>query len=136
MGELGPSLALLGLSTNFITSVPTEIGALTGLRVLDLGDNRIASPPSEVGALTSLEYLYLGNNFSDGCPGRVPDCRPNGQVLVRQPGIQLRQRRRRHLLLHRGRVSRQQLRRRPVRRAVLRRVTSSSASAPAPAPRP
>jgi len=39
LGELGPSLTYLNLGGNAITSVPTEIGALTGLTTCCIGDN-------------------------------------------------------------------------------------------------
>ena len=52
LGELGPSLTELNLFNNAITSVPTELGALTGLTRLDLSENAITSLPTELGALT------------------------------------------------------------------------------------
>ena len=110
LGELGLQLTDLDLGVNDITSVPAELAALRGLAYLDLDSNQLTGLPTEFRTWGPVKLLRF----------------------VRQPGLQLRQRRRRDLLLHRG----QQLRRRPARRAVLHRVTSSPASAPAVAPRP
>ena len=62
LGELGPSLTVLDLPVNAITSLPTELGDLTGLRILNLGDNTITSLSSDVKALTSFEAPGLNNN--------------------------------------------------------------------------
>ena len=68
LGELGPSLTSLDLAINAITSVPTEIGALTGLQYLALGANALTSVPAEITALTGLVELYLQNNQLNGLP--------------------------------------------------------------------
>ena len=132
-------LQYLDLDNNDLMLVPTEVGALTGLMFLNLFNNKITSVPAELAALTGLETLNLADNLLTGLPPRaLPDLGPVGLLrVVREPGLQLRQRRRRDHLLHPTRVPvRPHLRRRPARRAVLHRVTSSSASAPAVAPRP
>ena len=43
-------------------SVPTELGALTGLPELDLRENAITSVPTELGSLTSLTLMNLRDN--------------------------------------------------------------------------
>ena len=62
LGELGPSLRYLDLRDNAITSVPTEVPALTGLEILYLNNNAITSVPSELAALTGLTRLSLSRN--------------------------------------------------------------------------
>ena len=57
------SLALLGLS-----SLPPEIGLLTGLKELYCNDNEITSLPSQIGLLEGLEKLYLNNNKLSSLP--------------------------------------------------------------------
>ena len=66
LGELGPSLTVLDLPVNAITSLPTELGDLAGLRILGLGDNAITSLPSGIKTLTSLEAPGLNNNQLTG----------------------------------------------------------------------
>ena len=68
LGELGPSLTSLDLTVNAITSLPTELWDLTGLKRLDLGVNAITSVPIEIGALTGLTYLDLFDNQLTGVP--------------------------------------------------------------------
>ena len=58
----------LFLNVNAITSLPTELGALTGLTSLTLEYNAITSVPTELAALTGLSYLYLGSNQLTGVP--------------------------------------------------------------------
>ena len=71
LGELGPLVTNLYLGTNAITSVPTELGALTGLRNLALDFNAITSVPTEIGALTGLEILVLYNNAITSLPTEI-----------------------------------------------------------------
>merc|ERR1712146_524360 len=53
----------LGLYDNAITSLPTELGALTGLEELYLGSNAIIYRlPTELAALTRLRVLDLSSN--------------------------------------------------------------------------
>ena len=62
---LPPELALasfleeLNLQTNFVPSIPTEIGGLISLKELRMGDNGalLGTIPTEVGLLFSLEIL-------------------------------------------------------------------------------
>ena len=68
VGELGPPLTSLELSVNPITSLPTEIGTLTGLTSLNLSFNAITSVPTELGALTGLAVLFLDANQLTGVP--------------------------------------------------------------------
>ena len=54
----------LGVFNKGITSVPTELGALTGLTELDLRENAITAVPPELGSLTSLTLMNLRDNQS------------------------------------------------------------------------
>ena len=49
-GSWGPVLRVLDLFSNGVSSLPAEVGALTGLEVLGLSSNALASVPTEVGA--------------------------------------------------------------------------------------
>ena len=73
LGDLGLSLTDLYLNYNAITSLPTEIGALTGLEVLKMTGNAITSVPSELGALTNLKLLSLSNNKLTSLPTELGD---------------------------------------------------------------
>ena len=75
--DLGPSLTLLELPDNAITSVPTELGALTGLMALRLGFNAITAVPTEIGALAGLTYLGLGSNQLTGVPTEFRTVNPS-----------------------------------------------------------
>jgi hypothetical protein len=52
----------LRLNHNPLTSLPVEIGMMTGLKDLDLYNNQLSSLPVEIGMLTGLRQLYLNNN--------------------------------------------------------------------------
>ena len=56
------SVKKLDLNENQLTSLPEEIGLMTGLKELNLGDNQLTSLPEEIVALTTLETLHLYNN--------------------------------------------------------------------------
>ena len=61
-------LRRLKLGLNSLTGpIPAEIGALTELRELDLSDNYLSGPiPAEIGALTELREFYSrGNDFTE-----------------------------------------------------------------------
>ena len=58
----------LYLSNNAITSLPTELGALSGLEDLGLIANDLTSVPTEIAALTGLAGLYLYDNQLTGVP--------------------------------------------------------------------
>ena len=55
-------LESLYLNNNKLTTVPTVIKKLRGLRVLDLSHNRISEVPGELGLCYNLRYLYLFDN--------------------------------------------------------------------------
>lgn len=65
-------LEVLNLQTNFVPSVPTEIGSLISLRELRMGDNGVlVGPiPTEIGLLQSLEILDL--SLSAFLTGTIP----------------------------------------------------------------
>ena len=71
IGELRSSLTVLDLNDNAITSLPTEIGALTNLAILDLSYNDLTSVPTEVGALTGLTFLGLSSNALTSVPSEI-----------------------------------------------------------------
>lgn len=55
-------LESLYLGNNKLTTIPTMISKLRGLRTLDLSQNRIEEVPSELGLCYNLRYLYLFDN--------------------------------------------------------------------------
>ena len=71
IGELRSSLTVLDLNDNAITSLPTEIGALTDLAILDLSFNGLSSVPTEVGALAGLTFLGLSSNALTSVPSEI-----------------------------------------------------------------
>ena len=71
VGDLGPALTRLDLNENDINSIPTEIGALTGLEVLDLDSNALASVPTDIGALAGLLELDLCCNALTAVPSEI-----------------------------------------------------------------
>ena len=50
---------VLHLNENQLTSLPEEIGLMTGLKELYLDDNQLTSLPEEIGLMTGLKTLYL-----------------------------------------------------------------------------
>ena len=70
-GDLGPSLTEVYLFVNSLTSLPSAIGALTGLKRLELGSNAITSLPTEIGALTALTLLALSVNQITALPSEI-----------------------------------------------------------------
>ena len=86
--EMGYSLAHLNLYNNAISSLPTELGALTGLTYLGLAPNAITSLPTELAALTGLNGLYLFDNQLTGFPEEFRTWGPSGQCnLYNNPGF-------------------------------------------------
>ena len=71
LGDLGPALKQMSLRFNAITSLPTELGALTGLTALNLQSNAITALPTEIGALTGLSYVNLQNNAITAVPSEL-----------------------------------------------------------------
>ena len=83
LGDLGSSLTELRLYDNDITSLPTELGALTGLGFLGLGRNAIyVSVPTELGALTDLAVLDLSFNQLTGVPTEFRTVNPSGDCFL------------------------------------------------------
>ena len=69
LGDLGPALKILDLEGNAITSLPTELGALTGLAYLGLSDNQLTGVPTE---FRTFDFWTVNpSNFCDlsGNPG-------------------------------------------------------------------
>ena len=71
IGDLGPSLRDLFLFSNAITSMPTELGALTNLADLRLFNNKVSKLPSDIAALASLTFLDLGSNALTTVPPEI-----------------------------------------------------------------
>ena len=65
--ELASSLTYLDLEGNAITSVPTELGALTGLDVLDLGGNQLMGVPAEFRTWGLSDLCDLSGNPGFSC---------------------------------------------------------------------
>ena len=61
----------LNLNSNKLTSLPAEIGRLTGLTHLGLSRNQLTSLPVEIGNMTGLEVLYLCNNQLTSLPVEI-----------------------------------------------------------------
>ena len=72
---MGSSLTYLNLGSNALTSLPTEIGALTGLEVLDLVTSALTSVPRR-------ELEGSRSNSRDGLGGGCGSMRP-GLELAR-----------------------------------------------------
>ena len=71
LGDLGPALKILNLEGNAITSLPTELGTLTGLTSLRLQRNAITAVPTDIRALTGLTILYLQDNAITAVPSEL-----------------------------------------------------------------
>ena len=88
LGELGSSLTDLLLAFNAMTSLPTEIAALTGLTRLNLDFNAITSVPTELAALTGLEDLFVGGNQLTGVLSEFRSVDPSEECdLFNNPGF-------------------------------------------------
>jgi leucine-rich repeat protein SHOC2 len=59
------------LSDNQLTSLPVEIGMLTGMRELRLYNNQLTSLPAEIGTLTGLKLLNLSDNQLTSLPVEI-----------------------------------------------------------------
>ena len=51
------------VSNHPLTSIPTEIGQMTGLTWMVLTDGSIKEVPTEIGYLSSLKKLFFGSSF-------------------------------------------------------------------------
>ncbi|UOB16905.1 leucine-rich repeat domain-containing protein [Abyssalbus ytuae] len=70
IGQL-TSLKILDLSGNQLTSIPVEVGQLIGLEELHLYKNQLTSIPAQIGQLTNLEELYLYENQLTSIPEEI-----------------------------------------------------------------
>ncbi len=70
-GKCDKSATQLDLSRLKLTSVPPEIGRLTGLKTLDLSNNLLPGVPSEIMRLTGLNYLFLSDNQLTRLPSEI-----------------------------------------------------------------
>jgi len=64
-------LQTLSLGVNQLTALPPEIAALTQLQTLVLHNNQLTALPPEIAALTQLQTLYLGDNKLTALPPEI-----------------------------------------------------------------
>ena len=71
--EIGTLTGLegLNLSSNQLASLPPEIGELTGLKTLFVSRNQLTSLPPEIGALTALKTLFVNDNQLRSLPPEI-----------------------------------------------------------------
>ncbi|KAF6164883.1 hypothetical protein GIB67_017086 [Kingdonia uniflora] len=69
------SLALLFLSQNYLTVLPSSLGALTSLKQLEIANNKLTGLPAEIGHLTQLETLKANNNRIASLPLSIGNCK-------------------------------------------------------------
>lgn len=60
--QIGSQLQILKLKGNGLTSIPSQIGDLTGLTTLSLTDNALDTIPASIGQLENLKVLKLRKN--------------------------------------------------------------------------
>ena len=63
-----PSLELLSLANNNLTTIPDTIVQLTNLTELSLMYNKISKLPDRIGLLCSLQKLGINNNYLEYLP--------------------------------------------------------------------
>lgn len=68
------SLTVLSLSQNYLTMLPSALGALTSLRQLHIASNKLTSLPIQIGLMTQLEVLKANNNRISTIPTQIGDC--------------------------------------------------------------
>ncbi|XP_012078954.1 LRR repeats and ubiquitin-like domain-containing protein At2g30105 isoform X2 [Jatropha curcas] len=68
------NLAVLSLSQNHLTTLPSELGALRSLKQLHVSNNKLNCLPVEIGFLTQLEVLKANNNRLCTLPSSIGDC--------------------------------------------------------------
>ena len=88
IGELGPSVTDLRLSYNAITSLPSEIAALTGLRHLNLIFNVITSLPIEFRYVNPSNTCRFYGNMLNSCAniGEYTSCCTGDELLEEDSG--------------------------------------------------
>lgn len=60
--QIGNQLQILKLKDNGLTSIPSQIGDLTGLTTLSLTENQLETIPASIGQLENLKVLKLRKN--------------------------------------------------------------------------
>eukprot|EP00128_Syssomonas_multiformis_P010549 Colp12_sorted_trinity150504_noHs@19460 len=83
-----PSLEILDLSMNSITSIPPNFAYLATLRALYLSDNELEELPTSISRLTSLEVLALRDNKLKSLPKEIGELQHLKELLLQ--GNQLR----------------------------------------------
>lgn len=68
------SLAVLYVSQNHLTTLPSTLGALASLTQLNVSFNKLTSLPTELGLLTKLQVLKVNNNRISIIPTCIGDC--------------------------------------------------------------
>ncbi|XP_019053315.1 PREDICTED: LRR repeats and ubiquitin-like domain-containing protein At2g30105 isoform X2 [Nelumbo nucifera] len=69
------SLTVLSLSQNYLTTLPSSLGALTSLRQLFIANNKLASLPDEIGLLVHLQVLKASKNRLSSIPSCIGNCK-------------------------------------------------------------
>ncbi|KAB1226923.1 hypothetical protein CJ030_MR1G003953 [Morella rubra] len=67
-------LTVVSVNQNHLTTLPSQLGALTSLRQLHIGKNKLTSLPIEIGLLTQLEVLKVNNNRISTIPPCIGNC--------------------------------------------------------------
>ncbi|CAA6656899.1 unnamed protein product [Spirodela intermedia] len=68
------SLAILNLSQNHLTALPSALCTLTSLTQVDLANNRLTGLPDDIGNLNQLQVLKTGNNRIRSIPSTIGNC--------------------------------------------------------------
>ncbi|RVX22833.1 LRR repeats and ubiquitin-like domain-containing protein [Vitis vinifera] len=76
------SLTVLSLSQNYLTMLPSALGALTSLRQLHIASNKLTKSPIQIGLMTQLEVLKANNNRISTISTQIGDCNSLIEVEV------------------------------------------------------
>ncbi len=77
IGELS-KLRILNVSNNLLTgALPAEIRKITNLKELIASNNRLTGIPAEIGQLSNLEIIDFSNNSIDSFPLEIANIKGN-----------------------------------------------------------